>query len=375
MHLRRASLLGLIVAIFGAAMASQIVEIVFGYGRVGSEGIAMIARLFAIGVFALPFAGLALIGGNFLYATHRPRAAVLPAVGGLAATAGCALPALNLGDSRYLMVASVVGQAILALGMLARGGLLTRGAGAGSFAAVGSWIGRALAASIPLALALWLAVGSASAGSIAQLAISGSGLLAAGAIVVCGDSRDMTKRLFDVAVSACGLVLAAPVIAAIALAIFVRDGRPVIFRQVRVGRNARPFEILKFRTMLRDAQASGGISTAAGDARITPLGGFLRKTSLDELPQLINVLRGDMSLVGPRPDTPQQEQDYTASEWRARCSVRPGITGLAQATLRSSATPEQRLALDLQYASNPNLLRDLKILGKTFAQVIAKGGI
>jgi lipopolysaccharide/colanic/teichoic acid biosynthesis glycosyltransferase len=185
----------------------------------------------------------------------------------------------------------------------------------------------------------------------------------------------MMKRVFDVVVSAGGLVVAAPVLAAVAVAILLRDGRPVIFRQVRVGQHARPFEILKFRTMRNDAQALGGISTAAGDPRITPLGRFLRKTSLDELPQLINVLRGDMSLVGPRPDTPQQESDYAADDWRARCSVRPGITGLAQATLRSSATPQQRLELDLRYARNPGLRQDLEILGKTLLQVFGKGGI
>jgi lipopolysaccharide/colanic/teichoic acid biosynthesis glycosyltransferase len=185
----------------------------------------------------------------------------------------------------------------------------------------------------------------------------------------------MMKRLFDMFISAVLLFLAAPLMAAIALTILVSDGRPVVFRQVRVGLNARPFEILKFRTMLQDAQTLGGISTAAGDPRITPLGRFLRKTSLDELPQLVNVLHGDMSLVGPRPDTPQQEQDYSAADWLARCSVRPGITGLAQATLRSNATPEQRLALDLQYARAPGLLRDLKILAKTVVQVIGKGGI
>lgn len=182
------------------------------------------------------------------------------------------------------------------------------------------------------------------------------------------------KRLFDMTVSAAGLVVASPVMAIVVLAILLRDGRPVIFRQVRVGRNARTFEILKFRTMLKDAQTLGGICTTALDPRITPLGRTLRKSSLDELPQLINVLRGDMSLVGPRPDTPGQEGDYSAADWQARCSVRPGITGLAQATLRSSATPEQRLALDLEYVRNPGLLQDLKILGKTFVQVLSKGG-
>jgi putative peptidoglycan lipid II flippase len=189
-YLRRASLLGFIVAIFGASMASQIVEVVFGYGRIGPEGVATIAGLFAIGVFALPFAALSLIGGNFLYATHRPRAAILPAVGGLTATAICALPAMEFGDSRYLMVAAVVGQAALALGMMARGGLLTPLAGAGGLAGeIGSWMARALLASAPLALTLWLAAAAAPAGILVQLAIGGFGLMTAGAIVLSRNAR------------------------------------------------------------------------------------------------------------------------------------------------------------------------------------------
>jgi lipopolysaccharide/colanic/teichoic acid biosynthesis glycosyltransferase len=126
--------------------------------------------------------------------------------------------------------------------------------------------------------------------------------------------------------------------------------------------------------MVANADQVGSFRTQEGDHRITKVGRFLRKTSLDELPQLVNVLTGDMSLVGPRPDTPKQEADYTPDEWEARHRVRPGITGLAQATLRSAATPEERIAADLDYARNPSLARDMRILAMTAKQVIGRRG-
>lgn len=147
-----------------------------------------------------------------------------------------------------------------------------------------------------------------------------------------------------------------------------------IFRQKRVGLGGRLFDVLKFRSMVTNADKIGGYSTADGDARITRSGRFIRKTSLDELPQLINVLKGEMSLVGPRPDTPMQEANYSPKEWAKRCSVRPGITGLAQATLRSEATPEERTRLDLDYVDRAGVGFDLQILGMTIRQVLFKGG-
>jgi len=113
--------------------------------------------------------------------------------------------------------------------------------------------------------------------------------------------------------------------------------------------------------------------TIMGDPRITPIGAFMRRTSLDELPQLVNVLFGDMSLVGPRPDVPAQRDLYSDSEWAIRTSVRPGVTGLAQATLRSSATHEQRLALDIEYVHQKSFWFDLKVLVLTVRQVLGKG--
>jgi lipopolysaccharide/colanic/teichoic acid biosynthesis glycosyltransferase len=129
----------------------------------------------------------------------------------------------------------------------------------------------------------------------------------------------------------------------------------------------------KFRSMVKNAGAIGPYYTASDDPRITRVGRFIRRTSLDELPQLFNVVKGDMSLVGPRPDVPAQRQLYTAEDWQLRCSVRPGITGLAQAELRSEATPEQRLALDLRYAREHSLPMDLCILAKTAGRITGKG--
>ncbi|MBE7940350.1 MULTISPECIES: sugar transferase [Ramlibacter] len=170
------------------------------------------------------------------------------------------------------------------------------------------------------------------------------------------------KRLLDVLGAALALVLLSPLMLGAALAIALESGRPVLFRQQRLGLRGQPFEILKFRSMVRDAASRGPHWTSATDPRITRVGAFLRRTSIDELPQLLNVLRGDMSLVGPRPDVPAMRADYTDAAWAERCSVRPGITGLAQALLRSQATPEQRLALDLRYAREHSVWLDLKIM-------------
>jgi lipopolysaccharide/colanic/teichoic acid biosynthesis glycosyltransferase len=131
--------------------------------------------------------------------------------------------------------------------------------------------------------------------------------------------------------------------------------------------------MLKFRSMVKNAAAIGPYFTAADDPRITRVGRFIRRTSLDELPQLLNVLRGDMSLVGPRPDVPAQRTLYTDAEWALRCSVRPGITGLAQALLRSQATEQQRRDLDLRYAREHTLWLDLKIMGWTLGRLTGKG--
>lgn len=181
------------------------------------------------------------------------------------------------------------------------------------------------------------------------------------------------KRLFDILVSATLLLALSPVMLAVALMVAGGDGFPVLFRQERCGLGGRPFTILKFRTMVKNAEKIGGYSTAPGDPRVTRLGAFLRQSSLDELPQLINVLVGDMSLVGPRPDTMAQEKNYTPEQWALRASVRPGLTGPAQATLRSACTTDERWAMDADYIRSHTFLKDIWILVQTAGQIVKKG--
>ncbi len=181
------------------------------------------------------------------------------------------------------------------------------------------------------------------------------------------------KRGIDIALSLAALVLLSPLLAAATLAILLEDGRPVLFRQTRVGQGGREFGMFKFRSMVRHAASIGPWHTADGDPRITRVGRFIRRTSVDELPQLLNVLRGEMSLVGPRPDVPAQQALYRPADWAERCSVRPGVTGLAQALLRSQATEAQRLELDLRYVREASLWLDLRIIGWTVARLGGKG--
>lgn len=181
------------------------------------------------------------------------------------------------------------------------------------------------------------------------------------------------KRVFDILAALALLAFVWPLLLVIALAVRLDSRGSVFYRQQRVGLGGRTFGIYKFRSMMSDADRIGSYQTMQGDPRITRVGRFLRKTSLDELPQLLNVLIGDMSLVGPRPDVPAQRELYSEADWAKRTSVRPGITGLAQATVRSAATPEQRLALDLEYVEHASLLFDFKVILLTVRQVLGKG--
>ena len=182
------------------------------------------------------------------------------------------------------------------------------------------------------------------------------------------------KRLFDITIALLASTFLVVPMLLIALAVWIDSGHPVLFTQIRVGKHGKPFRLYKFRSMVVEASRIGPHRTASGDPRITRIGRLLRRTSLDELPQLINVLRGDMSLVGPRPDVPEQAADYHPLDWTIRCSVRPGLTGLAQALYRSRATPKQRLAADLDYARSHGLLRDLRILALTIGQLLRHSG-
>jgi lipopolysaccharide/colanic/teichoic acid biosynthesis glycosyltransferase len=188
----------------------------------------------------------------------------------------------------------------------------------------------------------------------------------------------MLKRLLDVVVALAALLLIWPILMVLVLLVVVDSTGGAFFRQERVGRGGRPFRIWKFRTMVKDAPKLGPHFTSDHDPRITRVGRFLRRSSLDELPQILNVLSGDMSLVGPRPNVFKQRDEYTEAEWNARNAVRPGITGLAQATKRSSATQEERTAMDLEYAKDrgecSRFFYDVRIILLTVKQVLFKGG-
>ncbi len=180
------------------------------------------------------------------------------------------------------------------------------------------------------------------------------------------------KRLLDATVAAVALVVLLPVLAAVGLAIRLRMGSPILFRQVRPGLHGAPFTLVKFRTM-RPARA--GEEELATDARrLTGLGRFLRRYSLDELSQLWNVLRGDMSLVGPRPLLMRYLDRYTAEQFR-RHEVRPGITGWAQVRGRNAVSWDARLAMDIWYVDNWSLALDAHILLETIARVVMRDGI
>ncbi|GGR92209.1 hypothetical protein GCM10010169_40750 [Micromonospora fulviviridis] len=182
---------------------------------------------------------------------------------------------------------------------------------------------------------------------------------------------DRRKRVLDVVAALLLLILAAPVTAVVAVAVAVGLGRPVLFRQPRAGRHGRTFRLVKFRTMRPPDPARGLVEDAD---RLTPLGRFLRATSLDELPSLWNVLRGDMSLVGPRPLLPEYLPRYSPTQAR-RHEVRPGITGLAQVRGRNSLSWEDKLRLDVRYVDTRTLRLDLSILLATVGTVLRREGI
>jgi sugar transferase EpsL len=180
------------------------------------------------------------------------------------------------------------------------------------------------------------------------------------------------KRLLDVAAAATGLVLLAPLLGGVAIAVRLGIGSPVLFRQTRPGLHGRPFELVKFRT-LRDAVDPSGVPLPDAE-RMTPLGRMLRATSLDELPELWTVLRGDMSLVGPRPLLMEYLPLYTEEQAR-RHEVRPGITGWAQVNGRNAIDWEEKFRLDVWYVDNRSLWLDLKILLLTIRKVFVREGI
>jgi lipopolysaccharide/colanic/teichoic acid biosynthesis glycosyltransferase len=185
----------------------------------------------------------------------------------------------------------------------------------------------------------------------------------------------MTRRALDAAVAAVALVLAAPVLAVAMIAIRLESRGSPIYRQRRVGLHGREFDVLKLRTMVDGAEHVGaGLAVNVGDARITRVGALLRRTSLDELPNLVNILRGDMAIIGPRPTLPAQVAQYTERE-RGRLAVRPGLTGWAQVNGRASLPWSERIELDLWYIEHRTWRLDLQILWRSVRMVLGGDGL
>jgi sugar transferase EpsL len=180
------------------------------------------------------------------------------------------------------------------------------------------------------------------------------------------------KRIFDLALTLPGLVLVSPILAAAALALWLREGRPLIFAQARPGLHGRIFKVYKFRTMRSLIDAQG--RQRPDSERLSPLGRFLRSTSIDELPELFNVLRGEMSLVGPRPLLVQYLERYSPEQAR-RHAVVPGISGWAQINGRNALSWEDKFRLDVWYVDHWSLALDIKILALTFWKVFKREGI
>jgi lipopolysaccharide/colanic/teichoic acid biosynthesis glycosyltransferase len=187
--------------------------------------------------------------------------------------------------------------------------------------------------------------------------------------------RLVIRRAIDIVVSSLGLLFAGPLLLAAMVAIRLESRGGAIYRQQRVGLDGNSFEVLKLRTMVDGAEHVGaGLAIDAGDARVTRVGALLRRTSIDELPNLLNVLRGDMSLIGPRPTLPVQVEQYTARQ-RGRLAVRPGITGWAQVNGRASLPWAERIELDLYYIEHRSPALDLRILARTVAMVLGGEGL
>ncbi len=190
-----------------------------------------------------------------------------------------------------------------------------------------------------------------------------------------GGAARAAVRALDLLVGGLGVLLSAPLVALAVLAVRLESPGHPIYRQTRVGRDGEPFEIFKLRTMVRGAEFTGaGLAIQEGDDRITRVGAFLRRTSLDELPNLWSVVRGEMSIVGPRPTVQVQVDQYTERQ-RGRLAVKPGITGWAQVNGRASLPWSERIELDLWYVEHRSLALDLRILARTARMVLRGEGL
>jgi lipopolysaccharide/colanic/teichoic acid biosynthesis glycosyltransferase len=185
----------------------------------------------------------------------------------------------------------------------------------------------------------------------------------------------MIRRAVDIAVAAVLLALSAPVLLVAAIAVRLESAGHPIYRQRRTGQDGRGFDVIKLRTMVDGAERIGaGLAVNENDSRITRVGAFLRRTSLDELPNLLNVLRGDMSLIGPRPTLPAQVAQYTPRQ-RGRLQIKPGMTGWAQVNGRASLPWSERIELDLYYIEHRSLGFDMRILWRTLTMVLGGSGL
>jgi lipopolysaccharide/colanic/teichoic acid biosynthesis glycosyltransferase len=183
------------------------------------------------------------------------------------------------------------------------------------------------------------------------------------------------SRAFDLAIASVALVLSSPLLLVAVVAIRLTSKGSPIYRQRRVGKDGQPFEMLKLRTMVSGAESMGaGLAINAGDPRVTRVGRWLRRFSLDELPNLVNVLRGEMAIVGPRPTIQAQVDQYTDRQ-RRRLEVKPGITGWAQVNGRASLPWDERIELDVWYVDNRSALLDLRILGRTALMLVTGHGL
>ncbi len=184
------------------------------------------------------------------------------------------------------------------------------------------------------------------------------------------------KRVLDLIFSIILLILLSPLLVIVAIAIKIDSKGPALFKQDRRGLGGQPFKIYKFRSMIVGAENKGtGMYSYKGDPRVTGVGSFIRKTSIDELPQLINIIKGEMSIIGPRPtplNHPWPFEDYT-EEQKRRFNIRPGVTGLAQVNGRKELPWSERIILDVEYVENVSLWLDIKISFKTIAKVLSMG--
>jgi len=188
-------------------------------------------------------------------------------------------------------------------------------------------------------------------------------------------ASDLLRRLLDLAIALPGSILTAPVIGLLALAVRLETPGDPIYTQTRAGLGGQRFQIYKLRTMVRGAEFTGaGLAVQEGDARITRVGQFLRRYSLDELPNLWNVLRGEMSIVGPRPTLPVQVEQYTEHQ-RRRLAVKPGLTGWAQINGRASLPWTERIELDIWYVEHRSLALDVRIIARTIGMVLSGQGL